>query len=257
MDAAEYRHHDAYALAIVNRPDDPPLCSLTVRTPCPATAEEAAIALALSQRPTPTIVISDSKTAVQNFARGLISPLALKIISQNPPTSPVELLWTPAHSGLGGNEAAHDAARGFTIRAGASLVPYHGARSARDRLIAYHDILTHYRLARRKYPPAHPQLSNEQARTWRLLQVQSFPCRAVLHHIHPSLYPSPHCPACGQRATLPHSMWACPSNPFPLITRDEQWEGALGSSDPGVQIALVERAAIVAADLQPAATTLP
>lgn len=102
MDTAEYRHHDAYALAIVNQPDDSPLWSLTVRTPCLAMAEEAAIALALSQRPTPMIVISDSKTAVQNFARGLISPLALKIIAQNTPTFSVELLWTPAHSGLGG-----------------------------------------------------------------------------------------------------------------------------------------------------------
>lgn len=169
MDAAEYRHDDAYALALVNRPNDPPVCSLAVRTPCPATAEEAAIALALSQRPTPTIVISDSKTAVQNFARGLISPLALKIITQNPPTSPVELLWAPAHSVLGEDEAAHNAARGLTIRAGASLVPYHGARSARDSLITYHDITMHYRLARRKYPPAHPQLNHEQVRTLRLL----------------------------------------------------------------------------------------
>lgn len=257
VDAAEYRHHDAYAIAVINRPDTPPINSLTVNTPHPGEAEEAAIALALSHRPTPAIIISDSQTAVRNFARGLISPLALKILAQNSPTSPVELIWTPAHAGLGGNEAAHAVARGLTIRAGPSLVPYHGARSARDRLTTYHDIVSHYRLARRKYPPAHSQLTHAQERTWRLLQTHTLPCRAVLHHIHPSLYPSPNCPACGTRSTVPHSMWGCPKDPFPLISSDEQWEGALGSSDLGTQLSLVDRATLVAARLEPAATPTP
>lgn len=255
VDAAEYRHHDGYAVAAINSPDSPPVTCLTVRTTSPAAAEEAAIALALTTRPTPTIIITDSKTAIQNFARGSISLVASKILSKNPPTTSVEIIWTPAHTGLGGNEAAHDVARGLTIRAGASLVPYHGARSARDRLITYHDVVMHYRLSRRHYPPAHPGLTNYQERLWRLLQTNTLICRAVLHRIYPSQYPSPNCLLCGDPATLVHSMWACPQDPFPYVNSDEQWEGALGSSDLEVQTLLVTRAAIVAAKLKPAATT--
>lgn len=254
VDAADYRHHDAFAVAVVNRPNSPPVTSLSVRTTCPATAEETAIALALTQRPAPSIVISDSKTAIQNFARGLITPQALQILSKNPPTSLIELVWTPAHTGVGGNEAAHATARELTIRAGPSLVPLHGARSARDSLLSYHDLVTHYRLTRRAFPPAHVSLNNAQERTWRLLQTDTLPCRAVLHHIHPTLFPSPNCPLCGALATVSHSMWACPNDPFPNIRCDEQWEGALGSSDPGIQISLVNRATAVAARLTPAAT---
>lgn len=208
-------------------------------------------------RPTPSIIISDYKTAVQNFASGLISTLAFKILQQNPPSSPVEIIWTPAHAGLEVNEAAHNTARGLTIRAGASLEPYHGARSARDRLLTYTEITVHYRLDRRRYPPAHVKLTNSEEHTWRLLQTNTFPNPAILHRIHPSLYPSPECPACGALATLPHIFCGCPKDPFPLISSDEQWEEALGSSDLEVQTCLVTRAADVAARHKPAATTVP
>lgn len=169
----------------------------------------------------------------------------------------VELIWTPADAGLGGNEAAHSAAREFTFRAGHSLVPSHGARSARDSLLSYHDIASHFCLARRVYPPAHVSLDNVQERTWRLLQTGSLPCRALLHRISPTLFSSPNCPSCGIPATLSRTMWARPNDPFPSITSDELWERALGSSDPEVQASLTNRAAIVAARLKPAATTSP
>lgn len=200
------------------------------------------------------IITCDSETVMQNFFRVLISPLALQILNRNLPTGQTELVWTPAHARLGGNEAAHETARGLTIRAGASLMPYHGARSARDSLLTFHDIVAHFRLARRAYPLPHPQLTYRQERTWRLLQTSTLPCRAFLHRIHPSQFPSPYCPDCGALATIPHSMWECPRDPFPSITSCELWEGALGSSDPEVQTSLVERAAIVAARLTPVAT---
>lgn len=257
VDAAEYRHRAAFAIAVINDPDNPPLDSLTLNTPYPSTAEEAAIALALSQKPTPSIVISDFKAAIQNFANGHVSPQASIILRRHPPDSPVEIVWSPAHAGLAGNEAAHNTARGLTIRAGASLVPYHGARSARDRLLTYREITVHYRLDRRRYPPAHITLTNSEEHTGRLLQTNTFPNPAILHRILPSLYPSPEYIACGSLANLPHIFWGCPKDPFPLISCDEQWEEALGSSDLGVQTFMVTRAADVATRHKPAATTAP
>lgn len=168
----------------------------------------------------------------------------------------MELLWTPAHTGLEGNEKAHAMARELTHRAGVSIVPHHGARSARDRLITFNDITEHYRLSRRQYPPAHPSLTIRQARIWRLLQTDAFPSRARLHHIHPSEFPSSACPLCGEHASLSHSIWECPQDPFPLITSSEQWREALGSSDRTIQEALVKRATEVATSLRPVATAL-
>lgn len=83
----------AFALA-VNTPNDPPVNSLTVRTTIPAAAEEAAIALALTTQPSPTIIITNSKAAIQNIARGYISPMASKILLQNLLTSLVDIIWT-------------------------------------------------------------------------------------------------------------------------------------------------------------------
>lgn len=64
VDAASYRHQNAYADTELFNPKVPRYQTLTILTRSPATAKEAAIALALTHRPTPTIVISDSKTAI-------------------------------------------------------------------------------------------------------------------------------------------------------------------------------------------------
>lgn len=253
-DAAEYRHHNAYALVVTRNSACTPLSTLTILTTSPTTAEEAAIALALTQRPTPPKVVTDSKLALLHFVRGTISSEALRIILSNPPQKMVELVWAPAHTGLPGNELAHAIARDLTLRAGVSIVPRHGARSSKERLITFNDIVEHYRLSRRTLSPAHSSLTPHQTRYWRLLQTDSFPCRARLHHIHPASFPSPNCPQCGQRATLEHSMWACPYDPFPQISSSELWREALGSSSQEIQEALVRRATEVAAGLRPAAT---
>lgn len=47
-DAAEYRHHNAYALVVTRNSACTPLSTLTILTTSPTTAEEAAIALALT-----------------------------------------------------------------------------------------------------------------------------------------------------------------------------------------------------------------
>lgn len=186
---------------------------------------------------------------LRNFATGRISKPALKILTGSSARTlrqPVLLTWTPAHSGLEGNEAAHEHARGLTIRAGPSLYPYHGARSARDHLVTFHDITMHYRLSRLIYPPVDKRLTNSEAHTWRLLQTGTFPNPAILTHVHPTLYPTSACCLCGSHATLSHVIWACPKNPFPEISSEERLEAALRSSDPDLQARLVARAAEIA-----------
>ncbi|KAG0425774.1 hypothetical protein HPB47_027080 [Ixodes persulcatus] len=181
----------------------------------------------------------------------------IKNAARNPPQSQVQLIWTPAHSGLEGNEAAHDLARGLTIRAGPSLYPYHGARSARDRLVGYHDITAYYLLSRRIYPQADKSLRLEQSHVWRQLHTGVFPNPATMTHIHPSLYPTSVCPLCGAHANLAHIIWACPQDPFPEIPSEERWEASLRSPDPDLQARLVKRAKEVAGKPRPTATTGP
>ncbi|KAM7315603.1 hypothetical protein ISCGN_005386 [Ixodes scapularis] len=189
-------------------------------------------------------------------AAGRISKPALKILHRNAPQTSVRLVWTPAHAGFEGNEAAHEQARGYTIRAGPSLHPYHGARSARDRPSSFHEITTHYLLSRQVYPPADKSLTLEQAHSWRQLQTGTFPNPAILTHIFPSMYPTLECTLCGGKATLPHIIWACPQDPFPSIPSHDEWETSLRSSDPEVQSALVERAKEVAATTATTRTAL-
>ncbi|KAG0434571.1 hypothetical protein HPB47_019010 [Ixodes persulcatus] len=206
VDAAEYRHHGAFTAAVTDNLHSP-IDAVTVLTTDPETAEEVAIALAFTVIPTPSVILTDSKTALRNFAAGRIS----------------KLLWTPAHAGLEGNEAAHEQARGYTIR-------------ARPTLLKKPILTTHYLLSRQVYPQTDQSLTREQAHSWRQLQTGTF--------LTPLSSPrsSPH-----YKATLPHIIWACPQDPFPSIPSHDEWETSLRSSDPEVQSALVERAKEVAA----------
>lgn len=213
-------------------------------------AEEAAISLALSI-PDITMIISDSKTAIRNFSAGRISETALSILNKHPPTQDIALIWTPAHAGLSGNEAAHACARGMTGRAqatGAALghtVPF----SARDRLLTFHDITNHYRLQRTVYPPLHRGADRQCEILWRQLQTRTFPTPAFRHLIHPAVYPSPSCIFCTQKANLDHVMWGCARHPPPKslnINNKEQWEAAVRSSAPEVQDQILDWAKRIA-----------
>ncbi|KAG0420213.1 hypothetical protein HPB47_003602 [Ixodes persulcatus] len=86
-------------------------------------AEEVAIALAIRVRGA-RIVVSDSQQAIRQFARGRISTAALKVLGDPEKTSMrIQLIWTPVHSSLPGNEKAHGAARELAHRAGEPLDP--------------------------------------------------------------------------------------------------------------------------------------
>lgn len=255
VDAAEYPdHRNAYTAAVVNG-SGRPLSIATINTPSPEVAEEAAIALAIANSNADTI-LSDSKTAIRNYATGRVSATVIKILDKIPASflRSVELVWVPAHSSNPGNEAAHAFARGGIGRAvGDGL----GAGETRDTIITYHDRTQAYRLERLKYPPASKRLSKNQEVIWRQLQTHSFPNPVILAHIHPGLI-SPNCKLCGDRATLEHIIWQCPEDPPPRdlvgFPSPDFWEAVLLSSDPEVQLRQVRRAEEVAARHELAAT---
>lgn len=220
----------------------------TILTSSPEVAEEAAIAMAMASSKA-KFIVSDSKTAIRNFAKGRVSSEALRILVGFKGQRKVQIVWAPAHSSLPGNENAHDAARGVAKRANhvdETSVHFSRAGMGRDRMVSYSDIINHYRLERAKYPPAHRTLNKWQSVAWRLLQTNTFPNPVMYGHCYPGLYTS-ECKLCTGRADLRHIIWACPQKKSPLgdsllIKTEEQWETTLRSSDPDVQIRVVRMA---------------
>nr|XP_050046286.1 uncharacterized protein LOC126543193 [Dermacentor andersoni] len=149
VDAARYTSPgDAFAVVSVSpssAPSGPTITAATVRTPYVVEAEEAAIALAATSTDT-SVILSDSKHAISNFPRGLVSPTTLRLLRPllvEDELCHTELVWVPAHSGHPGNESAHQHARGFVDRA---VGPSASDAPVPEPLVTYHDITQHYRL---------------------------------------------------------------------------------------------------------------
>lgn len=235
-DAADYAQGPAMTAVVTN--SSKILTSLTLRQATTLHAEEVAIALAVAQTPATTI-ITDSQSACRTYANGRISRTALKILLQAPPTRTVTIVWTPAHSTLRGNLAAHASARELAGRA-----PQEDQKWVSQPLVTFRDITQHYKLSRLTYPPSHKSTTKEQETMLRQLQTNTFPHPTRLHAIFPNLH-KPNCPHCNEPSTLYHMIWACQRNkditaiPHPTI---EQWEEELCSSDPDRQLRLIERA---------------
>ncbi|KAG0411988.1 hypothetical protein HPB47_010875, partial [Ixodes persulcatus] len=87
-DATPYPHNPAHCVTVLGQHPPPNVTAATILTTNTTTAEEAAIALALAQSPTPQFVLSDSQQAIRNFIRGNISPWPSKF-------SPTTLHPTP------------------------------------------------------------------------------------------------------------------------------------------------------------------
>lgn len=225
VDTAEYPSKSAYALSVVNR-SLLPIASGSILTDTSQEAEEAAIALAISST-TATLIFSDSKTAIRNFAKGQIHTPAFRLLSANPATPrPIQIIWVPAHAGHPGNEAAHTIARAYVDRAGRTLEP----GCARDRMVSYHEISLHYREQRLYYPPPDKSLTKLEQVTWRQLQSRTFLSPAHLAIIHPGLF-SPECTLCdAPKADFHHILYKCSELQPPselLLTDLERWEVAV------------------------------
>ncbi|XP_077544636.1 uncharacterized protein LOC144157728 [Haemaphysalis longicornis] len=114
VDAALVKGSDKAALAVTTR--DRLVAVASTRTRNATNAEEMAIALALIQ-PGATHVVTDSKKAYVNYRGGLISSEAARVLKRHKtPDNEVELIWTPAHSSLVGNNIADYYARDMSRR---------------------------------------------------------------------------------------------------------------------------------------------
>nr|XP_050025174.1 uncharacterized protein LOC126520059 [Dermacentor andersoni] len=177
VDAARYASPgDGFAVVSVSpssAPSGPTITAATVRTPYVVEAEEAAIAFAATSTDA-SVILSDSKHTISNFARGLVSPTTLRLLRplllEDEPCH-IELVWVPAHSGHPGNKSAHQHARGFVDRA---VGPSTSDAPVPEPLVTYRDITQHYRLERYAYPPPHGSLPKRFEIAWRRLQTRTF-----------------------------------------------------------------------------------
>ncbi|KAG0415331.1 hypothetical protein HPB47_007517 [Ixodes persulcatus] len=291
VDAAPYpggaSRTACFVIAVVNS-DESTVAQASVTTKATAVAEEAAIALALVHAgPLSTTITNDSKTAVRNFARGRVCAVTERILRSFKPGSDRtrhRLVWVPAHSTHEGNQTAHaTATRATSLRMPAGTLPSslsgvdeaasHHLSMSKDCLTVFQEILQHYRLERRVYPPPDKSLTKFQALRWRQLQRNTLPCPAFLRHIYPTVFDGrcarcpPPDPADGgtgpTKATIAHLFWECPFDPpSPTlrdfvahlregeeVPRDPPWTVLLRSSDPHIQAEVVSRADKIATEI--------
>ncbi|KAH6935147.1 hypothetical protein HPB50_003539 [Hyalomma asiaticum] len=239
VDAAPYRHYAAHAPAVYDNSLRPTITA-SVCTSTSVEAEEAAVALAITQT-SAEYIFSDSKPAVYNYAVGRVAPPAAGILRSGTIYSrPIYIIWVPAHAGHPGNEAANSIARDSTDRAS----PPPPGMDTRDALLTYHDITLHYRLSRLTYP--FPSTNNTCDANFR-------PTPSLLPHVLPSSTPeSTHRPAAygSSIANYQHIFYSCPAHLPPTswhLRSPQQWEAALPSTRPDLQLRLVTCAEDVAA----------
>lgn len=254
VDAADYADQAAMTVVVVNQKGQL-LTSGTVLTTTTEIGEEAAISLAIASTQA-KVIVSDSKTAIRNFAKGRISNIALKILNSNGTTNirNIQLVWAPAHSGLPGNENAHQLARGLADQASTNETtePLTFRTADRDRMVTYSEILDHYRKGRLYYPEAHKTLNKQQATAWRRIQTGMY-ANPVLHSYYYPGIQDDKCKHCKQRADLKHIIWSCSKidksdQRTLIINTPEQWEAALLSSEADIQLQVVRMAEAAARD---------
>lgn len=245
VDASPYSSHSAHTSAVVDSTGSL-VNSATTPTNNITTAEEIAIALAAHTDLEYVTILTDSQTACRHYQAGRISALALRILAQrSAPIPDIRIVWTPGHTALPGNEAAHASARALIPRAPTGA----DDPSASPPIpLRYADILAHLRRQRQHFSPPHPNLPKTDECILRRLQTNTFPHGTRLHAMYPAQY-SPKCKHCPSPCTLYHMVWECHLTPtlLPLPNpTPEQWEGQLASGDLGDQQQLISRAQLAA-----------
>ncbi|XP_077564790.1 uncharacterized protein LOC144180295 [Haemaphysalis longicornis] len=225
VDAAEYPH-EAFAAVVIKATTGDTVTAASVKCTDAERAEEVAIALAITDAGCQS-VISDSRTAVRNYAKGRICKEALQVLRNAclEGARTVRVKWIPAHAGkdvssknANHNETAHAEARALTNRAPATDRPtWFGAK---DRMTDYSEITKAYRLARRTFPPPDPGLSRAEAVLLRQLQTGSLPTPALMHRMYPEAYPTAMCQlCCRETADQKHILWNCVTSPMEARSR--------------------------------------
>ncbi|XP_077557974.1 uncharacterized protein LOC144173402 [Haemaphysalis longicornis] len=250
VDASEYER-EGFAAVVVAAATGTKTTAASVRCTDATDAEEVAIALAISEAECRT-VLSDSRNAVRNFAKGRVCAPAAAIIGKlklQDRGSTIRIKWFPAHAGEctsspNHNETAHSAARALTLRSPESDRSVWWFET-KDRMTSYSEVTKCYRLARRTMPPPHPALSREEAVILRQIQTGSLPAPAVLHVLHPELYPSGMCSVCAVGlADQWHIMWDCARFPTEATSRTypPELQSAVQSTDKDTQLWAVQQA---------------
>ncbi|KAH6932534.1 hypothetical protein HPB50_007173 [Hyalomma asiaticum] len=108
----------------------------------------------------------------------------------------ISLIWTPPHTSVPGNEAAHELARDLYSRV---IVEPPDCQDMDERLQSYTEIAEDYRQLRRVVPPPDKSLKNREAVAWRRLQAGSS-VNPGLNPIKIVERPGKHC--CGARTPL-------------------------------------------------------
>lgn len=233
VDAAAYWKGCSFSAVVVDSKQRLTNCA-SVRTGDPAIAEQVAIALAMLDDSS-DVIYSDSRLAIRAFQCGVISEQAFGLLRKAGPDRIKHhlLTWFPAHVGhmvgvpTNLNETAHAAARALTDRAGA-VTAEERVTDGRDAPATYNELIKHFYLSRRQYPPPHPKLTRPQALTFRLLQTETYPNLFTLHAIYPEIHTDNACPACGNRSTLSHMLWGCIFIASPDLS-SARWEAAFRS----------------------------
>ncbi|XP_077524015.1 uncharacterized protein LOC144135145 [Amblyomma americanum] len=242
-DAAGPHHGGWYTAAVIYQ--NTHVQGLTFRAPNITHAEEVAIALAAAE-PDSRVIITDSRGACRNLKQGRISRRAAKLLHRceyrdRPETRAI--IWTPAHAGLDGNEAADASSRALNHRASPRLLP--PEVSEPNPAITFKEVVQLYQTQHSRFHPPAKGLTKIEERWLIRLYSNTVLCPAVLQHFNPAF--NGECPHCGCAfSDVHHMVWACPSNPaypfFPSTNR-ESWEAALlGCSTLESQRALVARA---------------
>lgn len=256
VDAAEYQDiPGAYTAVAVKAKTGETKTATSIYTKKTHQAEEVAIALAIAD-PSTTTVLSDSRTAVRNYAKNRLCKAAASILCRAASNErAVTIKWFPAHMGPdvstkgndNHNETANAVARAFTFRATADLA---GLRwkpfdISKDTMTSFNDIVKWYRNARRTRPPPHPGLTREEAVIYRQLQTGSLLTPVIAKYVCPQVYESDVCRLCKEeRATMAHILWNCQENPREATentTLPPQLEAAVNTYDHGLQLQAVQQ----------------
>ncbi|KAG0419027.1 hypothetical protein HPB47_004415 [Ixodes persulcatus] len=189
IDATPYSHKPAHCVTVLGKHPPPNVMVATILTTNTTMAEEAAIALALAQSPTPQFVLSDSQQAIRNFI---------------------------PHTGVGANEMVHDRNRELIDRAANSTAPTRDAPAGKPTsLLQYRDITLHYRSSAANTHPRTPHLFQEAAHMLRSYKTHTFPHRTQLINTHPYLFTTPPVLLAGARHSLPFALRMPPQTHTP------------------------------------------
>ncbi|KAH6926336.1 hypothetical protein HPB50_017324 [Hyalomma asiaticum] len=150
---------------------------------------------------------------------------AARVLSGRRLNRKISRIWSPAHTSVPGNEAAHELARALYFR------------NMDEPLQSYTEITENYRLLRRVVPPPDKSLNNRETVAWRRLQAGNFVNPVWTYHVQKDDRPNDSCKHCGARGTLDHILWEYDSSPGAKsnINCREAWEALLRSKDPASQ----------------------